>query len=147
METNAKIDLTMSITQDGDCSETKYTTDAEFVEKHGRYILYFDEKNYDGDEVTRCRFELVDDSLKMRRNGPIVLEQLHINDTETDGFIKTPYGRVETKLKTFKFVFEPQANGEFHLDLGYDLYTDGEKTGTYLLDIIIDSKPIKNLRD
>jgi len=147
---NSKINFTMHITQDGDRSKTEYTTDANFTEKDGKFYLFFDERLDVEEEITKCRFEIEDNVLRLRRNGPIVLEQTHIKDTKTDGYLKTPFGRVETKTRTFQFSFMERENGDYHLDLGYDLYTGGEKTGMYLLEIIIYTNytnPIRRLRD
>ena len=140
---NSNISLTMHIMQNEDRSTASYDTGANFLEKDGKFVLSFDEKNYDDDEITKCRLEISDDSLRMRRDGPIVLEQIHIKDQKdqmTEGYIKTPFGRVGTKLRTFTFSFTKRTDDNYYLDLGYDLYTDNERTGTYLLDIIITKK-------
>ena len=142
---NTIINLTMTITQGFEISKTSYEADANLLEKDGKFFLFFDEENYDDHEITKCRFEISDDSLRMRRNGPIVMEQTHINGEETSGYIKTPFGHVNTKLQTSQFSFTRQTNGNYHLDLGYDLYTDGEKTGCYLLEIIIETLGVRNL--
>jgi len=146
---NSKINFTMHITQDGERSKTVYVADANFTKKNDKYYLFFDERLDAEEEITKCRFEIESDSLRLRRNGPIVLEQLHIKDTKTDGYLKTPFGRVETKTRTFQFSFVERENGDYHLDLGYDLYTGDEKAGTYLLEIIIKTEinPIRRLRD
>ena len=125
--------------QDDDRSTTEYETEASFLEKDGEFSLLFDEQNYDEAEITKCRLEISDDSLRMRRNGPIIVEQTHVKDEMTDGYIKTPFGRVLTQLRTFRLSFAQQDNGDYHLELAYDLYTDEERTGTYLLDIEIRS--------
>jgi len=137
---NSKINLTMNITQGFESSETSYEIDANFLEQDGKFFLLFDEENYDDDEVTKCRFEISDDSLRMRRNGPIVMEQTHMKDQQTDGYIKTPFGHVETKLLTSQLSFNERANGTYCLQLSYDLYTGDEKAGTYSLEIIITKK-------
>jgi len=137
---NSNISLTMHIMQNEERSTTSYDTSADFLEKDGEFSLLFDEKNYDDGEVTKCRLEISDDSLRMRRNGPIVMEQTHVKDQETKGYIKTPFGRVETELRTFRFSFTQQVDGSYHLELAYDLYTDNERTGTYLLEITITKK-------
>jgi len=126
----------MQISQNEESFETSYDTEANFLEKDGKFFLFFDEKNDDG-EVTKCRFEISDISLRMRRNGPIVIEQIHVKDQMTDGYIKTPFGHVDTKLQTFKFSFSKQTGRNYYLDLGYNLYTGVEETGTYLLKIKI----------
>jgi len=147
MDKNSVVKFKMHITQDGDQSQMEYSTDASFAAKDGKFYLFFDERLDAEEEVTKCRFEIEDNSLRLRRNGPIVLEQLHIKDTKTDGYIKTPFGRVETKTQTFQFSFVACENGDYLLDLGYDLYTGNEKTGKYLLAIIINTNPIRRLRN
>lgn len=137
---NSKIKLTMHIIQDDERSTTEYETEASFLEEEGKFSLLFDEQNDGEEEITRCRLEISDDSLRMRRNGPIVLEQTHINEEVTDGLIKTPFGRVLTKVRTFRCSFTKQDDGSYYLELAYDLYTDEERTGTYLLDIEITLK-------
>jgi uncharacterized beta-barrel protein YwiB (DUF1934 family) len=133
---NSKINLTMHIIQGNERSKTSYEADANFLEKDGKFFLFFDEENEDSNR-TKCRFEISDDTLRMRRNGPIVMEQRHIQGQKTEGYIKTPFGQADTKIRTFQFSFVKRANGHYHLDLGYDLYTGAQKTGTYLLEIII----------
>lgn len=137
---NSNIHLTMHITQGNERSKTSYEADANFLEKDGKFFLFFDEENDGGDEVTKCRFEISDDSLRMRRNGRVVIEQRHLRDQKTDGYIKTPFGHLDTKLRTFKFSFTRYSNGHYHLNLGYDLYTGDAKTGTYLLKVTIMTK-------
>ena len=137
---NSKITLSMHIMQNDDHSTTSYDADAIFTEKDGKFSLVFDEQNYDDEEITGCRIEISDDSLRMRRNGPIVVEQTHIKGQMTDGYIKTPFGRVYTKLRTDRYSFIQQADGVYHLELAYDLYTAEERTGTYLLEITITKK-------
>jgi len=133
---NSRINLTIRITQDGDHSQTAYETDANFLEKDGKFYLFFDEQNDDG-EITKCRFEISDHTLRMRRNGPIVIEQNHVNKQETFGYIKTPFGHVDTSIQTSHFSFKKQASETYYLELEYDLYTGAEKTGSYSLEIII----------
>ena len=123
--------------QNDERSTTEYETDACFLEENGKFSLLFDEQNCGEEEITQCRLEISDDSLRMRRNGPIVVEQTHINEKVTDGYIKTPFGRVLTKLRTFRCSFTERDDGSYYLELAYDLYTDEERTGTYLLDIEI----------
>ena len=137
---NSKINLTMHIIQDNDRSTTEYDAEATFLAKNGEFSLVFHEQNYGDEEKTQCRLEISADSLRMRRNGPIVVEQTHVKDEMTDGYIKTPFGRVPTKLRTFRFSFIQQDNEDYFLELGYDLYTDGDRTGTYLLEIIVMEK-------
>lgn len=136
---NSKIKLKMISDQDGFQSKTEYSAPAKIVKKEDCYFLFFDEENFDGEnELTKCRFEIQNEELRMRRNGPIVLEQIHINDKKTTGYLKTPFGHVDTRIRTFQYLFVERADKTFHLDLGYDLYTNEQKTGTYLLEIIIE---------
>lgn len=136
---NATIMLTMNITQGNEHSKTSYETDAKFyfLDKDKKFFLFFDEEFNDASEVTKCRFEIDDESLRMRRRGPIVIEQKHVRGQKTVGYIKTPFGHVDTNLQTFKLSFTLQPNGHYELDLGYHLSTGNEKTGTYLLNISI----------
>ena len=137
MKTNANINLTMHIIQGFDRTKTAYTAKANFFEKDGKFYLFFEELNPDDGTLTKCRFEICAKMLRLRRNGQVVIEQTHIHDEKTAGYLKTPFGHLDTKLKTFKFSFNRQTDGAYQLALGYDLYTGTEKTGTYLLEIII----------
>lgn len=134
---NSKIELTMSITQGFDCSKTAYEADANFFEKDGKFFLLFDETNDDDGDLTKCRFEISKHALRMRRNGPIVLEQTHVKAQETKGYIKTPFGHVATSVQTSQLSFKKSNNATYYLELGYELYTGEEKTGTYSLEITI----------
>ncbi|MCL2559725.1 MAG: DUF1934 domain-containing protein [Turicibacter sp.] len=130
----------MHIVQGNERMKTSYEADAKFVEKDGRWFLFYDEHNEEDGEITKCRFEIESDTLRMRRNGPIVIEQSHQRDAKTEGYMKTPFGHMDTKIRTFKYAFTLKTNGDYLLALGYDLYTGGEKTGTYLLNITITEK-------
>lgn len=134
---NSKLSFSIHITQAKDRSQTSYETAANFLEKDGKFYLFFDEENEDTGDITNCRFEISADALRIRRNGPIIIEQWHLRNQKTEGYIKTPLGHLNTMIRTFQFSFIRQANGHYHLDLGYDLYTGVEKTGTYLLKMII----------
>jgi len=134
---NSKIKLTMQIKQDEDHFETTYETDATFHKKDDTFFLFFDEVSEDDLEITKCRFEITDQSLRLRRNGPIVIDQTHIENQETKGYIKTPFGYVDTRLKTSKLSFNKQLSGSYRLELNYDLYTGLEHTGNYFLTIMI----------
>ena len=128
----------MNTTQENELLTTEYEAEANFLEKDGKVYLFFDEENDDG-EMTKCRFEISDDTLRLRRNGPIVIEQTHINGKITSGYLKTPFGHVDTKLKTSHFSFTEQAAKHYQLELDYDLYMNNEqeKIGSYTLKIII----------
>lgn len=139
---NSNITVTMQVTQGEERSKTSYEVGANFLEKDGKFFLFFDEENEDDNIVTKCRFEIDNDSLRMRRNGPIVIEQRHLRGHKTDGYIKTPFGHLDTKLRTFQFSFTRQTNGYYDLTLGYDLYTGAEKTGTYVLNMTIMKKEV-----
>lgn len=136
-KTNATINLTMQMTQGEESSKTSYETDANFLEKDGKFFLFFDEENEVDKVITNCRFEINNDSLRMRRNGPIVVEQKHLSGQKTDGYIKTPFGHLDTKIQTHEFSFTLTTNAYYDLDLSYDLYTEAEKTGTYSLNMTI----------
>lgn len=127
----------MWIKQDEDVFETSYETDATFREKDGIFFLFFDETNEDDQQITKCRFEITNQTLRLRRNGPIVIDQLHINNQETKGYIKTPFGHVDTTIKTSRFSFSEDVAGMHRLKLDYNLYTGPEYTGSYFLEIII----------
>ena len=137
---NSKINLSMHIMQNNEHSTTSYETDATFLKKDGKFSLLFDEQNYDDGEITQCRLEIADYALRMRRNGPVVVEQTHVKNEKTEGYIKTPFSRVYTKIRTDRYSFTEQDDGSYHLELAYDLYTDEERTGTYLLEITIMEK-------
>ena len=137
---NSNIQLNMHITQGYDVSKTSYEVGASFFKKNEQFFLLFDEENYDDHEITKCRFEIDKNTLRMRRNGPIIMEQTHVAGQTTDGYIKTPFGHISTKLATSSFLFTEAENGHYRLALNYDLYTGGEKTGTYALEIMITPK-------
>ncbi|MCL1989594.1 MAG: DUF1934 domain-containing protein [Defluviitaleaceae bacterium] len=136
---NSKVKLTMQVEQEHDKAQTAYETNAYFLEKAGKFFLFFDEENEDN-HITKCRFEISDDTLRIRRNGPIFMEQTHVKHQKTTGYMKTPFGHIATEVQTFQLSFIQQMSGHYELKLNYDLYTDNEKTGTYSLAIIIQSK-------
>jgi len=130
---NSKINLTMKITQGFEVSTTKYVANGSFIEKDGKFFLFFDEKGCDDNDITKCRFEISEDSMRLRRNGAIVTEQMHVNNQETNGYIKTPFGHMKTIIKTTDLTFE-----NYHLSLRYDLFINNELTGNYNLKVKIE---------
>ena len=132
---NSKAHVTMDMTQAEVHSKTSYDVDAHFFQQNGKFFLFFDEESDEG-HVTKCRFELNDETLRLRRNGQMIMEQTHVKNQKTKGYIKTPFGHLDTHLQTFQLALKKDG-GNYHLDLGYDLYTEGQKSGTYLLTIVI----------
>lgn len=137
---NAHIKFTMEIEQEDEQSTTSYETLGRFYEEAHGYFLFFDEKSDQDTEVTKCRFELSGDKLRLRRVGPITVEQSHSEKKQTTGYIKTPFGRMATTIQTNILSFNRLATGFYRLNLHYDLYIQGEKTGTYQLKITVTQK-------
>jgi len=136
---NSNIKFTMHISQHSQRSKISYEACANFFFKDELYYLFFDEVNDEG-EITKCRFEIDDSRLRMRRNGPIIVDQVNISSKKSTGYIKTPFGHMDTTLRTFQYSFSKRGDETYHLDLGYDMYAGGEKTGMYLLEIVIIKK-------
>jgi len=134
---NSKISLSIRITQDGERSETTYLADAAFIKKGEKVTLTFDEQNVEDDGVTKCRFEINNGTLLMKRNGPVIVEQTHKIGEKTQGSIKTPFGRMNTEVETTSFTFTERSLAEYQFHLTYELYVGMERAGTYNLDLNI----------
>jgi len=132
---NSKISLSIRIVQDNEKSETTYLADGKFAVKDGIFNLSFDEENVEDNGITKCRFEISDDTLLMKRNGPVVVEQTHATGKRTPGVIKTPFGRMDTEIETTHFTFTEKSPSEYQLHLSYDLYIGMERAGVYNLDL------------
>jgi len=134
---NSNIHLSLTINQDSEISHTEYQTDAKFLNKNNVWYLFYDEFNEESREKTQCRFEITQNSIRMRRNGPIIIEQNHEINNETTGYIKTTFGEIITRIiTTNNRLFEIEKNVH-KLELNYELYTGEELTGIYSLTINI----------
>lgn len=134
---NFNLHFTLHLTQDKEQTKTSYDAAATFIEKDGTCFLFFDETNEKTQVKTKCRFEINGDSLRMRRNGPIVVEQTHARGQKTQGYIQTPFGQIDTALHTHHFSFLKQDDTTFKIILHYEMQIGLEQTRTYHLEMTI----------
>lgn len=118
----------LQTTQDCETTKTTYDVPATLYSKNDKNYLFFEDQ-----ERVKCRFEFDEENLRMRREGPMVVDQNHIYNKTTTGYIKTPYGQLSTKIKTHDYLLRQKP--KLKIVLAYDLYIDHEITGTYQLQI------------
>jgi len=133
---NSNVSFLMTITDDGEEMETRYDTVGTFKEKDGVWYLLFDEVNDEGD-VTKCRFEISREAVRVRRKGPMIINQTHELAVVTTGYIKTPFNHVDTRLMTKQLDFINDSEDVFTLLVDYDLFTGESLVGHYKLFIEI----------
>jgi uncharacterized beta-barrel protein YwiB (DUF1934 family) len=138
---NSLVNFKMLTTnQNGQKSATAYQSPAVFLKKNDIFYLFFDEHRDEG--ITKCRFEMTTDSLRIRRNGEVVTEQLHVLNMLTDGYIKTSFGHLDTQIVTTRLAFVKQTITSYKLTVKYDFYIEKEKSGTYRLELNIKTKEL-----
>jgi len=118
-----------------DITEIKYETPGILYTKDRVNFLFFEENNMDDNSKTKCRFEFDDQKIKLRRNGPIILEQNYRLKEITEGYLKTSYGELKTKAETIKYEVFQQTGTSLTIQLTYKLFVAEEDTGKHQLRI------------
>lgn len=95
-------------------------------------FLFFDEINIDNNQITKCRLEFDAENIRIRRNGPIIVDQRYTINTLVDGYIKTPYGELNSVVKTHRYNIE-EYEDKLQINLDYDLIIANERVGNYKL--------------
>lgn len=128
------VSFKMILTQGKDVSETKYETTGILFKKQDNQFLFFEEMTYEAVEPTKCRVEFNSNQMRIRRNGPVIMDQVYKLSENVEGYIKTVYGQLNTEVKTYVLSVENNSNS-VELILDYDLYVSNEKAGNYKLTI------------
>lgn len=126
------IKFQMTLTQGLDKTETKYDTQATLYKKQGKYFLFFDEINFEDNSITKCRFEIDQETIRIRRDGQVIMDQTFKIGESTSGYIKTVYGQLDTTTKTHRLSLDLLEN-QINLVLDYDLFVSAERAGNYKL--------------
>lgn len=121
--------------KDTDITEIKYETPGILYTKDKVNFLFFEETNMDDNSKTKCRFEFDIQKIKLRRNGPIILEQNYRLNEITEGYLKTSYGELKTKAETIKYEVSQQTGPSITIQLTYKLFVAEEDTGKHQLRI------------
>ena len=128
------VNFHMKLTQGLEVTETSYETQGKYYKKNNIGFLFFEEKNIDDDHITKCRLEFDDNTIRIRRNGTIILDQRYTTKKNVDGYIKTPYGELISTVKTHCYNLE-ECENKFRINLDYDLTVQKERVGNYKLSI------------
>ena len=131
----------MKLTQGLDVTETKFDTSATLYKKNEKFFLFFNETNFEDDSITKCRYEMDDNSVRIRRDGPIIMDQIYKISALQSGYIKTIYGQLDTKSKTHRLSLEI-LDATLTLNLDYDLFVSNERAGNYKLTGIFNKEDI-----
>ena len=132
-----KVTFKMVVKQGRDMTETSYETPATLFLKDNQYFLFYDEASVDDNSVTKCRYEFTADTLRIRRQGNVTLDQQHNRGAKTYGYMKTIYGNVETVIKTHQLTIN-KLDTKIELVVDYDLYLSEERTGNYQLTLVFE---------
>ena len=97
--------------------------------------------NFEDDSITKCRYEMDDNSVRIRRDGPIIMDQIYKISELQSGYIKTIYGQLDTKSKTHRLSLEI-LDATLTLNLDYDLFVSNERAGNYKLTVIFNKEDI-----
>ncbi len=138
---NGIVNFQMILTQGLDKTETKYDAQATLYKKQGKYFLFFDEINFEDNSKTKCRFEIDQDSIRIRRDGQVIMDQTFNIGESTTGYIKTVYGQLDTIAKTHRLSLD-FLETQINLVLDYDLFVSAERAGNYKLIIKFNKEDI-----
>ena len=131
----------MKLTQGLDVTETKFDTSAILYKKNEKLFLFFNETNFEDDSITKCRYEIDENIVRIRRDGQIIMDQNYKVSEPQIGYIKTIYGQLDTKSKTHRLSLEV-LDEKIILNLDYDLFVSGERAGNYKLTVAFNKEDI-----
>ena len=117
-----------------DVQETKYEAAAILYKKGNRLFLFFEESNFEDDSVTKCRLEFDEESIRIRRDGHLIMDQQYKVHQEIPGYFKTPYGELPTRVKTHRYKLKQEGDG-LTIGLAYELYISDDHAGRYELKV------------
>ena len=129
---SGSVSFYMKVTQGLEVTETSYTTEGIYYKKNNMCFLFFDGINIDNNQITKCRLEFDAENIRIRRNGPIIVDQRYTINTLVDGYIKTPYGELNSVVKTHRYNIE-EYEDKLQINLDYDLIIANERVGNYKL--------------
>lgn len=140
-KTSGSLSFHMKLTQGLDITETTFETSATLYKKNEKFFLFFNETNFEDDSITKCRYEMDDTTVRIRRDGSIIMDQIYKISELQAGYIKTVYGQLDTKSKTHRLSLEILDN-KLTLNLDYDLFVSNERAGNYKLTVIFNKEDI-----
>lgn len=138
---NGSVSFQMNVTQGLEVTETKYDAQATLYKKEEKYFLFFDETNFEDNSITKCRFEIAQDTLRIRRDGQVIMDQTFKISESITGYIKTIYGQLDTNAKTHRLSLDV-FNDQLNLTLDYDLFVSTERAGNYKLTVKFNKEDI-----
>lgn len=136
------VEFCMVITQGLEKSETKYETTGVLFKKQNQHFLFFDEVTFEeGESPTKSRVEFNTNQIRIRRQGSVIMDQLYSLGESVDGYIKTQYGQLDTRVKTHVLSVHVSED-KMEMLLDYDLYVSNERTGNYKLTIVFTKEDV-----
>lgn len=131
----------MKLTQGLDVTETKFDTSAILYKKNEKLFLFFDEINFEDNSITKCRYDMDANTIRIRRDGQIIMDQNYKVSEPQVGYIKTVYGQLDTKSKTHRYSLDVLED-KLTLNLDYDLFVSNERAGNYKLTVVFNKEDI-----
>lgn len=131
----------MKLTQGLDITETKYETSATLYRKNEKLFLFFNETNFEDNSITKCRYEIDENTVRIRRDGQVIMDQYYKVSEPQTGYIKTIYGQLDTKSKTHRLSVD-DLDENLTLNLDYDLFVSSERAGNYKLTVMFTKEEI-----
>jgi len=120
--------------------ETKYETAGTLYEKGQKWFLFFEESNFEDNSITKCRFEFDEESIRIRRDGHLIMDQQYKRHQELAGYFKTPYGELPTRVKTHRYKLQRVQEDGLVIGLAYELYISDDHAGRYELKVQFDKE-------
>lgn len=129
-----KVNVLTTILIDGDKQEIELTVFGHYYKKMSAHYLQYEEVHEEGKMNTVMK--LTADEVVIIRNGILKMRLYFSRNTRRRGMYETPYGKlpIYTKTTFYKHI-QNERSLEGHVDLQYDLFMDGTKTGQYKLQL------------
>ncbi|MCL1948314.1 MAG: DUF1934 domain-containing protein [Turicibacter sp.] len=139
-----KIDGTVSFylrSKNGaDVTETKYEAAATLYKKDQKRFLFFEESSMEDDSVTKCRMEFDEETIRIRRDGHLIMDQQYKIHKEIQGYFKTPFGELPTRVKTHRYKLLQESEHRLVIGLAYELFISEDNAGKYDLKVQFDKE-------
>jgi len=142
-----KIDGTVSFylrsKKGSDVTETKYEAMGTLYTKDQKRFLFFEESNFEDNSVTKCRLEFDEESIRIRRDGHLIMDQHYKIHKEIEGYVKTPYGELPTRVKTHRYKLLQESEHDFVIGLAYELFISEDNAGKYDLKVQFNKEAVQ----
>lgn len=132
---NGTVNFYLRSKKGSEVQETKYDTAGILYRKDHKRFLFFEESNFEDNTVTKCRLEFDEHSIRIRRDGHLIMDQHYEMHKEIPGYFKTPYGELPTRVKTHRYKILQESDDSLVIGLAYELYISEDNAGKYDLKV------------